>query len=267
MSKGVSMVGALPNKEADNVINLRVIDGKIAKKDKVKYNKDGTISKRKCNSIAGKSKEVYPFVSEEEIKAMIDVFDKRIEEADTENHRQIACRDKMLFLIGVNLGIRVSDLCELKYSFFINKDGSYKDYYSLQPKKTKKTGKFVKLYFNQVVKKAIADYIEKYPYEDIDEYLFKSRKGNGHLTEIAIGKIVKDTARVAGINRNINSHSLRKTFGRFIFHNANDKEKSLVLLCTIFNHSSVAITKKYIGLLDDEIEDVFNELNLGLDFI
>ena len=260
-------MGALPNKETDNVINLRVIDGKIAKKDKVKYNKDGTISKRKCNSIAGKSKEVYPFVSEEEIKAMIDVFDKRIEEADTENHRQIACRDKMLFLIGINLGIRVSDLCGLKYSFFINNDGSFKDYYSLQPKKTKKTGKYVKLYFNQVVKKAIADYIEKYPYADIDEYLFKSRKGDGHLTEVALGKIIKDTAKKADIHKNINSHSLRKTFGRFIYHNAKDKEGSIVLLMTIFNHSSIAITKKYIGLTDDQIEDVFNELNLGLDFI
>lgn len=260
-------MGALPNKKTDNVINLRVVDGKISKKEKIKYNKDGTISKRKCNSIAGVSKEVYPFVSEEEIKAMISVFDKRIEKADTGNHRQIACRDKMMFLIGVNIGIRVSDLCELRYSFFMNDDGSFKDFYSLQPKKTKKTGKFVKLYFNQVVKKAITDYIEKYPYENIDEYLFKSRKGNGHLTEIALGKIVKDTAKEAGITQNVNSHSLRKTFGYHVWHNAEDKEKSLVLLMTIFNHSSVATTKRYIGLLDGEIEDVFDGLNLGLDFM
>jgi len=36
---------------------------------------------------------------------------------------------------------------------------------------------------------------------------------------------------------------------------------------TIFNHSSVAITKRYIGIMDEEIEDVFNSLNLGLDFL
>lgn len=261
-------MGALPNeKETDKIINLRVVDGKIAKKDKVRYNKDGTVSKLKSNSVAGKSKEVYPFISEEEIKAMINVFDRHIEEADTENHKQIACRNKMMFLIGVNIGIRVSDLCGLTYSFFMNNDGSFKDFYSLQPKKTRKTKKFVKLYFNQVVKKAIADYIEKYPIKDVDEYLFKSRKGNGHLTEIAIGKIVKDTAKEAGIDRNVNSHSLRKSFGYHIWHNAEDKEKALILLMTIFNHSSVAITKKYIGLLDGEIEDVFNDLNLGLDFM
>ena len=262
------MVGALPYvNEIDNIINLRVVDGKISKKEKVRYNKDGTISKWKCNSVAGVSKEVYPFVSEEEIKAMIDVFDKRIEKADTKSHRQIASRDKMLFLLGINLGIRASDLSELKYSFFMEEDGTFKSHYSFQPKKTKKTKKFVKLYFNQVVKKAITDYITDYPIEDINEYLFKSRKGNGHLTETSLGQIIKDTAKEAGIERNINSHSLRKTFGRFIYHNSEDKEKSIVMLMTIFNHSSVAITKKYIGLMDDEIEDVFNELNLGMDYL
>lgn len=262
------MMGALPNvRETDNIINLRVIDGKISKKNKVKYNKDGTVSKRKCNSIAGKSKEVYPLVNEEEVKSMIDVLDERIKNADTKSHRQIACRDKMLFLLGINLGIRASDLSGLKYDFFMEEDGTFKNYYSFQPKKTKNKGKYVKLYFNQVVKKAIADYLKDYPIENINEYLFKSRKGNGHLTEIALGKIIKDTAERAGIERNINSHSLRKTFGRFIYHNSEDKEKSIVMLMTIFNHSSVAITKKYIGLMDDEIESVFNELNLGMDFL
>ena len=261
-------MSALPiKKETDNVINIRVIDGKISKKDKVRYNKDGTIDKRHSNSVAGVSKEVYPFVSDEEIGLMIELFDKHIEEAPDKNKRQIACRNKMLFLIGINLGIRASDLCSLRYSFFYNGNGEFKEHYSLQPKKTKKTKKFVKLYFNQVVKKAITEYVEKYPFEDMNEYLFKSRKGDGHITEISLGRIIKDASEEVGIERNINSHSLRKTFGRFIWHNAVDKHKALITLQTIFNHSSPTVTSKYIGLTDNEVSEVFNDLNLGIDYI
>ena len=262
-------MGALanPKPSTDNVIELVKIDGKLEKKPEVRYNKDGSIDKRHPNKIAGTSSEVYPFSTEEEIKAMIEVLNKHIDEAQTENQRMIACRNKMLFLIGINVGLRASDLITLKWDFFFNNDGEFKDFYSLQPKKTRKKKKFVKLYFNQVVKKAVTDYTEKYPIENMDEYLFKSRKGDGAISERALWKIIVDTTAEAGINKNVGSHTLRKTFGRFIWHNAEDKEKALVMLMIIFNHSSMATTKKYIGIMDDEIESVFNDLNLGLDLI
>lgn len=262
-------MSALPKTSTNNVIDIdfskRIIRGGLAKKE-VRLNKDGSVDKRHSNKVAGVSSEVYPFTSEAEIKTMIDVFNKRIEEAPDEDKRWIASRNKMLFLCGINLGIRASDLCGLKYSFFMNNDGTFKDSYSLQPKKTKKTGKYVKLYFNQTVKKAITSYIEEYPIQDMNEYLFKSRKG-GAITEKALWKIIVDATVEAGIEKNVGSHTLRKTFGYHIWHNAEDKEKALVMLMSIFNHSSVATTKKYIGLMDEEIEDVFNSLNLGLDFL
>lgn len=257
----------VPNCETNNIIRISVIDGVLQKQKDFRLNKDGSIDKRRANKVAGVSSEVYPFNTEEEIKSMIDVFDKRIKEAPDENKKQIACRNKMLFLIGINLGIRASDLCGLKYGFFMNSDGTYKDFYSLQPKKTKKTGKYVKLYFNQTVKKAIADYIEVYPIQNMNEYLFKSREGDSHITEKSLGRIIKNAAAEAGIERNICSHSLRKTFGRFVYHNSTDKNNALIILQTIFNHSSPAITSKYIGLTDDEVSEVFNSLDLGLDYI
>lgn len=253
-------------KSKDNVIDLTNIIIGGNKPREIKLNKDGSVNKSRCNKVAGVSSEVYPFTNEAEIKAMIDVFDKRINEATDDNKKQIACRNKMLFLIGINLGIRASDLCGLKYNFFMNNDGTFKDSYSLQPKKTRKTGKYVKLYFNKTVKKAISDYIEAYPIQDMDEYLFKSRK-SGAITEKSLWKIIVDATIEAGIEKNVGSHTLRKTFGYHIWHNAEDKEKALVMLMTIFNHSSVATTKKYIGLMDEEIEEVFNNLNLGLDFV
>ena len=256
-----------PKREIDNVINLRVVNGKIFKKEEVRYNKDGSVDKRHANKVAGVSSEVYPFTTEEEIKAMINMFNKHIDEAENDSQRQIACRNKMLFLIGINVGLRASDLVTLKWNFFYNGDGSFKEFYTLQPKKTRKQKKFVKLYFNQVVKKAITDYTEEYPIEDMNEYLFKSRKGNGHITEISLGRIIKDTAEEVGINKNICSHSLRKTFGFWAWHNAEDKNKALVTLQMVFNHSDTQTTLRYIGLLNSEIEDMFNSVDLGLDYL
>ena len=256
----------IPNCETNNIIRISVIDGKLQKQKDFRLNKDGSIDKRHSNKVAGVSSEVYPFTTEAEIKSMIDVFDKRIEEAPDKDKKWIAHRNKMLFLIGINLGIRASDLCNLKYSFFMNDDGTFKEHYSLKPKKTRKTNKFVKLYFNQTVKKAITNYIDEYNVDNLDEYLFKSRKG-GAITEKSLWKIIVDAANDAGLEGNYGSHTLRKTFGFWVYHNAEDKNNALVILQTIFNHSSPAITSRYIGLTDNEISDVFNTLNLGDEFI
>lgn len=220
---------------------------------------------------AGVSSEVYAFRTDEEIKAMIDVFDKHINEATDEHHRQIASRNKLLFVVGINVGLRASDLITLKWNFFLDsiEDDEYrfKEFYTLQPKKTRNQKKFVKLFFNNTVKKVVVDYLNEFPADDLDEYMFKSREGNGSIAATTLWRIVKNTAKEAGINKNIGSHSLRKTWGRFCFENAEDKTRALVLLQKAFNHSSQDVTLHYLGLLDDDIQDMYESVNIGYDFI
>lgn len=259
-------MNALPKTSTNNIIGFKIIKGGLSE-NQVRLNKDGSVDQRHCNKVAGVSSEVYPFTSKEEIKAMIDVFDKRIEEAPDENKKMIASRNKMLFVIGINVGLRASDLCALKYNFFMNNDGSFKEHYSLQPKKTKRTGKYVKLFFNEAVKQAITNYTEAYPIEDMNGYLFKSREGDGYIEAKSLWKIIVGAANEAGIDKNIGTHSLRKTFGYWVYHNAQDKNNALIILQKIYNHSSPAMTSKYIGLTDEEMSATFNELNLGIDFI
>lgn len=249
----------------DNVIKMPKLHVVGAEK-KVRYNKDGSVDKRHSNSVAGVSTEVYPFTTQEEIKAVIDVLNKRIEEAPDENKRMIACRNKMMILVGLNSSLRASDLVGLKWNFFYDSNGEFKDVNSLQPKKTKKTKKFVKIYFNSAAKKAIENYIKEYPIIDMDDYMFKSRQGNGPIVEHTLWRIVVDVAAEAGIEKNVGSHSLRKTFGYWAWHNAKDKNHALVVLQKLFNHSSTQTTLRYIGLLDNEIEDMFNSVDLGFDF-
>ena len=264
-------MSALPKILTDNVIDFNGYSGKIIRgglsKKEVKLNKDGTVNKTRPNKVAGVSSEVYPFTSKEENEAMISVYNNHIEEAPDDNKRQIACRNKMLFLIGINVGLRASDLCGLKWNFFYNEDGTFKEFYTLMPKKTKKQKKFVKIFFNQTVKKAIEIYVSDYPIDNYNDYLFKSRKGDKCITEISLGRIVKDAAKEAGIVQNICSHSLRKTWAYTIWHNAEDKSKALVMLQQCLNHSDSITTMRYIGIMDEEKKDMYESVEIGLDFI
>lgn len=272
----LSVVENKPLEQENEVIQLALVDGKLARKPKVRYNKDGSIDKRHTNKVAGKDSEVYAFDTEEEIKAMVEVFDKHIKEASNDNQRQIAYRNKLLFLVGINVSLRASDLRTLKWSFFFKEQKNkecdnnevvreFREFYTLQPMKQRKQRKFVKLYFNQTIKKAITEYINEYPIEDMDGYLFKSRKGDKPLSTAGLWEVIKYAAAEAGIEKNIGSHSLRKTFGFWAWHNAEDKNKALVTLQMLFNHSNTQTTMRYIGLLDKEIADMFYSVDLGLD--
>lgn len=254
----------IDNKNDSNAVIYDFISRKQINGNPVKD--DGTYDNR-----AGKKCEVYAFRTDEEIKAMIDVYNKHIEEADTNGKRKICCRNKMLFIIGINIGVRASDLRLLTWDFFFEKnlDGSlrFRKSYNLRPKKTQKTGKYVNLYFNDAVKKIISWYVSQYPIENINDYVFKSRKGDGPITVDSMWDIIKTTAKEAGIHQNIGSHSMRKTWSRRLYDNAKDKSQAVVLLQTILNHSSASVTLKYIGILNDEIEEAFDGMNLGFDFI
>lgn len=223
--------------------------------------------KRHCNKKKGKDSEVFAFKTKEEISAMIDVFDNHIKNATNQEQLRIARRNKLLFLIGINIGIRGSDLCVLKWCDFLNSDGTIKETYRFQPKKTANKGKYVRLYYNKTVQAAITDYISYYPVDNLETYVFFSRKGNEAISRMSAGRIIKDAAAECGITRNINSHSFRKTWAYHIWHDSENKQEALVTLQYIFNHSSTATTMKYIGIMDDNAKNTFENLELGFDKI
>ena len=259
---------ATNNIVTNNILPFRVITNNDTK-DKVKYNKDGSIKMTKCNKVAGKSSEVYAFRTKEEINAIIDVLNKHIITAFTENQRQIAYRNKLLFIIGINVGLRGSDLRTLKWSFFFKRGEKrelvFKPSYVIQPIKQRKQRKFVKLFFNNAVKNVIEEYTKEYPVINLNDYLFASRKGDEPIAVASLWRIIKEIAEEAGIEQNIGSHSLRKTWGYFCFHEAEDKNKALVILQKCFGHSSTQVTMHYIGLMDSEIEEMYYSINLGLE--
>lgn len=243
-----------------NIVQLEVINGTNKKKE-VKRTLDGQIKKTKSNKKSGVSSEVYPFYTEE-IEKMMDVLNNKIENASTDAKKKQTEKNKLLFVVGINIGLRASDIRTLKWSFFFDDDMEWRDFYTIMPQKTSKNRKYVKLFFNMAIHNVVDRYIALYPIEDLDDYVFTAR-GNTPITVQTIWNLLKDTAREAGIKKNIGTHSMRKTFGYHAWHGAEDKYKALIILQNCFNHSSTIITQKYIGIMQEEIRDMFGGLNLG----
>lgn len=142
-------------------------------------------------------------------------------------------RNYIMFIIGINSGLRISDILMLRV-----KDVKNKDYVSIREKKTGKQKIFP---INTTMKKEIKAYCEE---RDLNEYLIKSREGkNKPLSRVMAYKIIRLAGEYYGIT-NLGTHSMRKTFGYHFYK----QYKDIVVLQKIFNHTDPSITLYYIGV-------------------
>lgn len=149
-------------------------------------------------------------------------------------------RNYLIFQIGIYVGIRISDILNIKV-----KDIKNKDYLKIREIKTSKE-KLMPIQSH--LKKEIAFYIDKEKLKD-NEYLFKSRKKKiKPITRVQAYKILKDVAKKYNLE-NIGTHTLRKTFGYHFYKKTSD----VALLMTILNHSDPSITLRYIGIEQDNV--------------
>lgn len=157
-------------------------------------------------------------------------------------------RDHLLFVVGINTGLRVSDILKLKVS-------DIRDTTHIKIKE-KKTGKDKWAFVNDSLRRHSDPYI--IGMED-DDYLFPSRKGiNSPISRSQAYRILNGAARAAGISYEIGTHTLRKTFG---YHHYK-QYKDVALLQNLFNHSSPGVTLRYIGVTQDNMDETVR--NFGL---
>lgn len=159
-------------------------------------------------------------------------------------------RDYMLFVVGINVGLRAGDLLELKIKdVLINKD--FVDTVLIKEQKTRK-GREITL--NKSARDSIKYYLSSIKEYDLEDFLFKSQKGSGHLTVEAAHKIIKGTLRDLNVKGNYGTHSLRKTWAYHIYiNNAKNNPMILPTLQKMLNHSSQSITLRYIGITKEVI--------------
>lgn len=180
-------------------------------------------------------------------------------------------RDNMLFIVGINFGLRVSDLRMLRFSNLINENMVFKDSFPVFEVKTRNTRKRKKnryITINTAVIEAVTEYLVNTPGVSMSDYMFKSESNsstgeNVPLTARSIERILKGVAADLNISAKVSTHTLRKTFCYWIMVYGNNDHRRLLLLQRMLNHSSPAQTLDYIGLTQEEISEAYQTLNLG----
>ncbi|WP_042357114.1 tyrosine-type recombinase/integrase [Bacillus rubiinfantis] len=166
---------------------------------------------------------------------------------------QQSARDYLLFVFGINTGIRVHDLLSLKVSDVYNR-GEIKEFLAVDDERSESPKMH---YLNQQVRTALEAYLKQGRLHDGD-FLFKSKKNNLPITRQQAYRIINGAAKEAGVTEKIGMHTLRKTFG----YHAYKKGIAISILMNIYNHHSPAETLRYLGIDKNEEKYIKVDVNL-----
>lgn len=158
--------------------------------------------------------------------------------------RHCSERDYILFLIGINTGLRVGDLLKLKVSDLKGKRKAI-----IKEGKTQKK----RIIYLDSVYDEVQDYVSTLD----SEWLFPSRKGDKAISPTQAYRQLNKAADFAGVE-NVGNHTLRKSFGYWYYK----QHKDVAELQKILNHSHPSITLRYIGITEEQIEDKLKTFKL-----
>lgn len=210
--------------------------------------------------------DLAPEHAAEPIKNLEDI--NRITEYLVRNKRW---RDNMLFIVGINFGLRASDLRLLRFSNLINDNLTFKSSFAVFEQKTRKTRKRKKnryITINNAVIEAVTMFLQNTPNVSLSDYLFRSISVNGRDKNVpiavnSIDRILKKIAKDLDLNVKVSTHTLRKTFCYHQMVMSGNDSRKLLLLQKMLGHASPMQTLDYIGITNEEIEDAYKRLNLG----
>ncbi|MCM1540366.1 MAG: tyrosine-type recombinase/integrase [Blautia sp.] len=172
--------------------------------------------------------------------------------------RERNVRNYTLCILGLNTALRITDVLTLRWGdlYDFEKD-CFLEHLMV---KEKKTGKSTAIALNNTVIDTLTAYREYFsPAPTENTCLFPSRKGvNQPIKRYQAFRIIKKAAQSIGLGDHISCHSLRKTFG----YHAWQQGIPPALLMNIYNHSSYQITKRYLGIEQDDKDNVFKNIEL-----
>ena len=157
----------------------------------------------------------------------------------------------LLIALGCFTGLRISDILALRWEQIL----STEEFTIIE----KKTGKKRVLRLNPQLQQHIRECYEQIQPIGLKAPILVSQKGTVFTIQ-RINVILKEIKRKYRLKvKNFSCHSLRKTFGRQVYNmNSENSELALVKLMELFNHSSLAITKRYLGLRQEEILQTYD---------
>ena len=152
----------------------------------------------------------------------------------------------LYIITAINTGLRCGDILKLKWSDILEANNNT---LKLIEQKTKKPRS---IQLNTNVLRAFNAF--KVP--NLSEHIFKSQKGSVYSIQY-LNRALKDIFSIESKHKNISTHSLRKSFGRRIYESNNESEKALMYLNEMFSHSSIATTRIYLGIRQEELNNLY----------
>ena len=185
---------------------------------------------------------------------------KKIAQIKNQLRGQQRYRDLLLLVVGINTALRISDLLQLRIGHFIDDHKRVRQRFWIKEQKRNKRHEVV---INQSIREALNEYLEANHgvSDDAENFVFFNTKTNGYAEPIKRGqawKFIVSICHEVGLPGNFGTHSLRKTWG----YHARMQGVDLALIMHKLNHESIAYTKRYLGITDDELEAVAQRLNL-----
>lgn len=159
-------------------------------------------------------------------------------------------RNRLIFVFGINTGLRVSDILALNV-------GDVKDKQNIVIRE-RKTGKYKKIPLNNKLKKLIREYLNDNSKNKLGTPLFLGDKGS-RMHRSVVYRFLNEAVTSLNLEVGaIGTHTMRKTFGYHHYKKFND----VALLQNILNHSSPSITLRYIGISQEEIDFSYSNFEL-----
>ena len=155
-------------------------------------------------------------------------------------------RNYVIWVLGLNSGLRVSDIVGLNVSDVVNRTHITVI--------EKKTGKKKSFYINDKLKRVLEDYTRG---RSGDEPLFLGKRGK-RIDRSEVYRFIKKACKENGILEHVATHTMRRSFG---YHHY-QKFKDPIVLQKVFNHSSQRITLMYISVDQDEIDFTYKNFEL-----
>lgn len=225
-------------------------------------------------SIDAETRWVSPIKDRNDVARCIFHLRTKIECAYRKDTRLAAWRNWLLFIIGINVGLRVSDLTNLKWEHIFEPD--METFVDIRNKREKKTGKMKDIAPNSVMENAILKYLEETGIQPkYNDFVFLNARTGDPIKRDAVDKMIKTLAEELDLKGNYNTHSLRKTYAwqKYITYVNNGDPDALVKVQKDLNHANSLDTATYLGITREEkirssyaLGDMYEDL-LGEDWI
>jgi len=162
----------------------------------------------------------------------------------------------LLIACGVFTGLRIGDLLKLRFSQFENTE-----ILNIQEQKTNKTRR---IKINSDLRELLMRVKDKMGVKDSSQYIFLNKYGIKPIDKSYVNVKLKKLLKKYNISVDggCSTHIFRKTLGNRVLRLHNYSNEAVILLMELFSHSSPSITRRYLGLREKEILDVYDTLKL-----